>query len=227
MVRIRSVVLVTVALLLTAGAAFPGDIVTVPTANQLRQGQLDVAYYYIGLDAPPGAPENVQVQTFYLGVTDKLEVDVHRYDIDLIGGDTIVNATWSLLRETPVTPDVVIGGRNILGTQVGLDPRSDKTSWFVAAAKTLKLPAMGPPSIPIIRLHAGLGTKDYTLLGEDRHAGIFGGVQALLTPEIGAIALHDARDLITGLTYSPQDTGFTVKGGTFGDHWWVGLSWAK
>lgn len=227
MVRIRSVVLVTAALLLTAGAAFPGDIVTVPTANQLGQGQMDAAYYYIGLDAPPGAPENVQVQTYYLGLTDKLEVDVHRYDIDLVGGDTIVNATWALLRETPVTPDVVVGGRNILGTQVGLDPRSDKTSWFVTAAKTLKLPAMGPPTIPIIRLHAGLGTKDYTLLGEDRHAGIFGGVQALLTPEIGAIALHDARDLITGLTYSPQDTGFTVKGGTFGDHWWVGLSWAK
>lgn len=220
------VTLIALVLLTAAACSFAADIVTVPTANQLKQGQVDAAFYYIGLDwsAPP---ENVKVQTVYLGLSDRLELDLHRYDVDTAGSSTIVNATMLLMPETLVTPDVVIGGRNIGATEVGGDPRSDKTSWFVAAAKTLNLPAQGPPKIPIIRLHAGIGTKDYTLLGEDRHGGIFGGVQALLTPQIGAVALHDGQDLITGLTYSPEGTGFTLKGGTFGDHWWVGVSWAR
>jgi len=226
-IRISRLVIIALALSLAAGSAFAGDIVTVPTANQLKAGQLDAATYYIGLDMPPGAPESVEVQTFYLGLTDQLEVDLHRYDIDILGNATIVNASVALMRETLVAPDLVFGGRNIGGTDVGGVPNSDKRSWFLVAAKTLNLPADGAPKLPIIRLHAGLGTKDYTLLNEDRHKGLFGGVQMLLAPQIGLVALHDGRDVITGLTFTPKDTGFTLKGGTFGDHWWVGLSWTK
>ena len=212
---------------LLAGSSFAADIVTVPTANQLTQGQLDLAYYYIGLDWPNPAPQNVQVQTVYIGLTDKIELDAHRYDIDTVGDSTIINASMSLMRETTTMPDIVIGGRNIGGSKVGGAPDSDKRSWYLAAAKTLNLPEAGPPALPVIRLHAGLGTEDQTLLGEKRHDGLFGGVQVLLAPQIGAVALHDGQDLITGLTFSPEGTGLTLKGGTFGDHWWVGLSWAK
>lgn len=224
MIRVCGLTLVFCLLVISAFAA---DIVTVPTANQLKAGQMDIAYYYIGLDNPSGAPQNVQAQTLYVGVTDRIELDLHRYDIDLLGDDIIVNASVALMRETLVTPDIVIGGRNIGGTEVGGVPGSDKRSYFLCAAKTLNLPADGPPEPPIIRIHAGLGTKDHTLLGEDRHKGIFGGVQALLTPNIGLVVLHDSQDLITGLTYTPKNTAFTLKGGTFGDHWWIGLSWAK
>lgn len=220
-------VVATLLVVLLAGSCFAADIVTVPTANQLTQGQVDLAYYFIGLDAPNDKPQNVQVQTVYVGLTDTIELDAHRYDLDLLGDSTIINATMSLMRETATMPDLAIGGRNIGGSDVGGIPGSDKRSWFVTAAKTLNLPAAGPPALPVIRLHAGLGTKDQTLLGEKRHEGLFGGVQVLLAPQIGAVALHDGQDLITGLTYSPEGTGFTLKGGTFGDHWWVGLSWAK
>jgi len=218
---------IAIVLFLTSGVAFSADIVTVPTANQLKQGQVDLAYYYLGLDMPAAAPQNVQVQTVYVGLTDQIELDAHRYDIDKSGDATIINATLALMRETLTMPDIVVGGRNIGGTEVGNVPGSDKKSWFITAAKTLNLPAAGPPKLPIIRLHVGLGTKDHTLLGEDRHDGLFGGVQVLLAPQIGAVVLHDAQDLITGLTFSPKGTGFTLKGGGFGDHWWVGLSWAK
>ena len=227
MIRISKLVIIALALSLAAGSAFAADIVTVPTANQLKVGQIDAATYYIGLDVPPGKPDNVRVQTFYLGLTDQLEVDLHHYNIDILGDATIINASVALMRETLVAPDLVFGGRNIGGTDVGGAPDSDKRSWFLVAAKTLNLPAEGPPKLPIIRLHAGLGTKDYTLLNEDRHKGLFGGVQMLLAPQIGLVALHDGRDVITGLTFTPKDTGFTLKGGTFGDHWWVGLSWTK
>lgn len=226
MVRLTLMLIVVLAVLATA-CVFAADIVTVPTANQLKSGQFDAAFYYIGLDWQKPAPQNVMVQTVYLGLTDKIEVDLHRYDIDKAGQDTIINASYLLMSETMVMPDIVVGIRNATGTDVSGAPKSDKRSYYVAAAKTLKLPAGGPPALPIVRLHAGIGTKDYTLLGEDRHGGLFGGVQSLLTPEIGAVVLHDSQDLITGLTYTPKNTRLTMKGGTFGDHWWVGLSWAK
>lgn len=227
----KSFVLVVLVTTLAALAipAFAADIVTVPTANQLKAGQFDLAYYYIGLDLPPGAPENVQVQTLYIGLTNEIELDLHRYDVNNDKASTIVNASVSLLRETPTMPDVVVGARNILQedtTTYGWD--SNDMSYFICAAKTLNLPPSGPPALPIVRLHAGLGTADPSLLLEDRHKGLFGGIQAKLTPEIGLVVLHDATDLITGLTFSPKTLPqLTLKGGTYGDHWWVGLSYAK
>lgn len=223
----RVVGLVAMLVAIMCVSAFAADIVTVPTANQLKQGQVDLAYYYLGLDMPEAGPQHVNAQTIYVGLSDRLEVDLHRYDIDKLGDGTILNATWCVMRETAVTPDLVIGGRNITGEDVGGIPDSDKESWFIAAAKTLNLPVAGPPKLPIVRVHAGLGTRDHTLLNEDRHEGLFGGLQVLLAPQVGVVALHDGQDLITGVTFTPTNTGVTLKGGTFGDHWWVGISFAK
>ncbi|MBI2843773.1 MAG: hypothetical protein HYX78_10270 [Armatimonadetes bacterium] len=223
-------IVIIVAVLLAAGAAYSGDIVTVPTANQLKAGEIDVAYYYLGLDMPVGLPSSLQAQTVYIGLTDRIELDVHRYDPEkaLDKTSTIVNASLLILGETAVTPAIVIGGRNITGETTTNGPvDSDKRSWFISAAKNVTPMLPGGPKLPLVRLHASLGTKDWTLLGEDRHAGLFGGVQALLTPEIGAIALHDGQDLITGLTYTPKNRGLTIKGGGFGKHWWSGISYAR
>jgi hypothetical protein len=189
---------------------------------------MDLAYYYFSFDAPPGQAPSAQVQTICLGLTDQLEIDLQRYDIQGADPDTIVNATVSLARETQDAPDLVVGGRNIGASTVGGVPGSDRKSWFAAMAKTLETQygSRFGASV-VIRLHAGYGTRDHTFLDEDRHEGLFGGVQALLTPKVGAVALHDGQDLITGLSFSPQGTSLTLKGGTYGEHWWAGLSWAK
>ena len=217
--------------LIAVSAAYCADIVTVPTANQLKAGQIDLAYYHLGLDLPAPAPQSLEAQTVYVGLTDRIEVDVHRYDPekDLDKTATIVNATILLAAETAVSPAVVIGGRNLGGEKTTNNPAVDsgKRSWFISAAKNVTPMLPGGPKLPLVRVHASLGTKDYTLLGEDRHGGIFGGIQMLLTPQIGAVALHDGRDVITGLTFTPRDTALTLKGGTFGDHWWAGISYLK
>jgi hypothetical protein len=225
------VIAILVLTLVAVSAAYCADIVTVPTANQLKAGQIDVAYYYLGLDLPAGAPQSLQAQTLYIGLTDRVELDVHRYDPqkNLDKTSTIVNASVLLLPETALNPAVVIGGRNLGGEKTTNNPTVDskKKSWFISAAKNVTPMLPGGPKLPLVRLHVSLGTKDWTLLGESRHSGLFGGVQALLTPEIGAIVLHDGQDLITGLTFTPGDKGVTLKGGTFGKHWWVGISYAK
>jgi hypothetical protein len=215
-------------LAITGGAALAADIVTVPTANQLQAGEIDAAIYYISVDRgsliPPLQPldiDFVRVQTLYLGVTDEVELDVHRYDVDVAGSDTIFNATVVLQHEDLNRPGLVIGGRD-LSREYG------HASYFLSAAKTLNPPVAGPPTEPIIRLHLSLGTEDNTLFGEERHEGIFGGVQVLLrpaSPAVGVVALYDGQDVITGLTVVPEPGWPTVKAGTFGGHWWIGANY--
>jgi hypothetical protein len=230
MTKGRAVLLAVSLLLLAlgAGGAMAGDIVTVPTANQLRAGEADMAVYYISVDedslvaVPPGGIDFVRCQTLYVGLTDKVELDAHRYDVDGAPTvETIWNATVLLQEEDLKRPIVVVGGRD-------LSREYAHASYFVSAAKTLNPPVGGPPTKPIIRLHLSLGTEDNTLFGEGRHEGIFGGVQALLrpaNPAVGLIALYDGTDVIIGLTFVPQPGWPTLKGGTFGGHTWVGISY--
>ena len=207
-----------------AASVFAGDIVTVPTANQLKAGEFDVAGYYIGLDMPTGAPQHVTAETLYYGVTNDLEVDVHGYQVDKGKDYAVLIASYRLLAETATQPIVVIGGRNLTGTDSG--GGCDNRSYYLSAAKTLNPPGPGGPKWPIVRLHLSVGTADNTILGRNRHEGLFGGVQLRLSPKIGLVALNDSRDLITGLTFDPIKE-LTIKGGTYGTHWWAGISYAK
>jgi hypothetical protein len=225
-----------VALVAWSIPALAGDIVTMPTANQMGPGEVDVAQYYISFDYPPGpSPGHAYFTTMYVGVTDRIEVDVWYIDADKgIPNVTVLNATGLLLSERKGDPaDVVVGVRDIgddLERMFHPDAGFDR-GLFVAAAKTLNPPA-GPPSsanTPIWRLHLGVG--DELGLGTDpdlddaNQSGVFGGVQALITPQIGAIALWDGTDHIIGVTYTPDPKGPTYKGGVFGDHLWVGVNY--
>jgi len=213
---------------LGGGTVWAGDIVTVPTANQVKAGEIDVADYYIFVDndalieaIQPLDIDFVRAQTFYMGLTDEVEIDVHRYDVDVLGADTIFNATVLVLKEDMKKPNVVIGGRDLSNAY-------GKASYFVCAAKTLNPPVAGPPTKPIVRLHVSLGTEDNTLFAEGRHEGLFGGVQILFrpaNPAVGLVALHDGTDVITGLTIVPKPGWPTLKGGTYGGHLWVGASY--
>ena len=221
--RLLVVVASLLLVVLAAGAAPAGDIVTVPTANQLRAGEVDMAVYYIGLQDLP--MEFVRAQTLYVGLTDEIELDAHRYDVDPalpgIKPETIWNATYLVLAEDAKQPSLVIGGRDLSRTY-------GHASYFLSAAKTLNPPVAGPPTEPIVRLHLSVGTEDNTLLGEPRHEGLFGGIQAIVrpaSPMIGLVGLYDGQDIITGVTVVPEPGWPTIKGGTFGDHWWLGVSY--
>ena len=232
MTRLAVVLLVAaVALVAWSVPAPAGDIVTMQTANQMGPGEVDVAQYYITFDYPPGLPEHAALTTMYVGVTDRIELDVWYIDADEgFANVTVLNATGLLLSERKGDcADVVVGVRDIgddLEQMFG--PDFDR-GLFVAAAKTLNPPA-GPPSranTPIWRLHLGVGREVgfATDLDDMNKGGLFGGVQALVTPEIGAIALWDGTDDIIGVTYTPDPKGPTYKAGVFGDHMWLGVNY--
>jgi hypothetical protein len=206
------------------------DIVSMPTANQLKAGDVDLAAYYFGLDMPAGAPQNVNLETIGVGLTDRIEIDAYRADVDKDKTAAVVTGYFRLLSETPTNPDLVVGVKNIFGQETTNNPtlagKSGDRSYFLCAAKTVFLSqAAGRP--PLVRLHLSVGSADWTLFGEERHKGIFGGLQFLLRPDLGAVVENDGANWITGVTFMPKNTGLTVKGGGFGDHWWAGLAWRK
>lgn len=211
------------------GISLADDIVTMPTANQLKQGEVDVAVYYINTDFPKPMPQYVQYQTLYIGLTDKLELDIHRANVDNDKSSVVLVGSYKLLSETATTPDLVVGVRNFNGattTNTAAKEKSDDPSIFLSAAKTFFFkPTM--PGPPLVRVHLSIGSDDWTLFGEERHEGLFGGLQFLFTPCIGAVIQNDGQDTITGITIMPKNTGLTIKAGTFGDHTWVGLAWRK
>jgi hypothetical protein len=217
-------------MLALAMAAWADDIVTMPTANQLKAREVDVAAYYLDLKMPAGAPQFVQYQTLYLGLTDRIELDFHRADVNRDAKSVVTVLSVKLASEGPQTPDFVVGLRNVLGEKTTLNPdlrdKTGRRSVFATAAKTyfLKEGVQGPP---LARVHLGVGTADWTLLNEKRHEGPFGGVQFLIVPTVGAVVQWDGRDWITGLTIMPQQSGLTIKGGTYGDHRWYGVAFRK
>lgn len=222
--------LIAIAVLMLAGCACADDIVTMPTANQLKAGEVDVAAYYIKLDLPSGAPQYVNYQTVYMGITDRLELDAHISQVDNDRNSTVLVGSLKVLSETQALPDVVVGCRNLLGQATTNHPafkdKSRDRSYFVSAAKTFFADPT-KPGPPLMRAHLSLGTPDWSLMTEERHDGLFGGLQFLFRPEIGGVIQHDGQDLITGLTIMPKNTGLTIKGGTYGNHWWAGLALRK
>lgn len=224
--------LIVIALMMVAGCAIADDIVTMPTANQLKAGQVDAAAYYLKLDLPNnlGAPQHVHYEVLCIGLTNQFELDVHEAAVDRDRTSTVLVGSFKALSETKTLPDLVVGCRNLLGAATTNNPalkgKSEDRSYFVSAAKTFFANPM-KPGPPLVRAHLSLGTADWTLLGEKRHEGLFGGLQFLFHPEIGAVVEDDGQDLITGLTIMPKNTGLTIKGGTYGDHWWAGIAFRK
>lgn len=224
-------VIIAILVLASCGWVCADDIVSMPTANQLKAGEVDVAAYYFGLDNPAAAPQNVNLQTVNVGLTDRIEIDAYRADVDKDDDAVVFTGYFRLLSETPDKPDLVVGIKNLFGTETTTLPaikdKSGDRSYFLCAAKTFFLsPAV--PAPPLVRLHMGLGTADWTLFGAERHKGLFGGLQFLFMPDLGAVVQYDGQDTITGLSYMPKNTGLTIKGGTYGsDAWWAGLAYRK
>jgi len=149
--------LITVLLILISCTwCWADDVVSMPTANQLKAGEVDVAAYYFGLDNPPGGPQNVNMQALNVGLTDTIEFDVYRADIDTNKTAAVATVYYKLLSETPTPPDLVVGWKNIFGTQASnntpTDPNlaenSKDRSYFLCASQTVFLsPAVPAPPV--------------------------------------------------------------------------------
>jgi len=223
-------------LAMLSGCVVADDIVSMPTANQLKRGEVDLAGYHMSLDNPPvGLPQSAEYQTLYIGLTDWLEIDAHHVALDNNKESTVLVASVKVLSETNALPDVVVGCRNLGGTATletawwttpELIDKTKDRSYFLSTAKTFFCNPL-KPGPPLFRVHLSVGTPDWTLMGDRRHDGVFGGLQMLFSPTMGAVAQFDGENIITGITFMPKNTGLTLKGGSFGPHLWFGLAFRK
>ena len=201
----------------------------------LKRGEMELAYYHVDLDALAPQPESIQIQAYYIGVTNWLELYAQRMAVDKDMTSVVLVGSLRLMSETPTKPDLVFGCRNMGGTPTTNNPpfspinyraNSANQSYYLCAAKTFFFDhdAHGRPKPPLIRLHASLGTPNWTVGLAERQKGIFGGAQALITPYLGALALYDGQDMIAGAMIRSVNTGLELRAGKFGDRWYVGLA---
>jgi hypothetical protein len=199
------------------------SIITMPTADVAPPGVVNVAAYAVNfneLPPPPAAPSGMNVFIAYAGIAKNLELEANVY-AQKDGFDTLTffNLTYKVAEQTATMPQISVGVKNLLGEDLGngdVAPNDDPT-YFVALVKVLSGPAPGEPFKPVVRLHVGLGNN--------LHNGIFGGLQAMLTPQIGLALLSDAESTLISAAFKPSANSPTFKAGTLGDHTWMGIDY--
>jgi hypothetical protein len=208
------------ALALTAGvvsSSRAADIVTMPTANTLKAGQVQVAYYHLWLDyRAVGAPEHLGLGTIYYGATDRLQLDAWVTRPGRGSGSLVLNPSFVLVKESSSAPNIVVGAQDVANA---LDY---KTSAYLAMAKTITNSER--KLLPMVRLHLGAGTN--------MNHGVFGGLETTLYGPLGAVVTYsqndkilDNRHVIAGLTFTFPHMPVVLKGGVLGRHTWVGIAY--
>lgn len=217
------IVLVVAFVLIVQQMVLASSIITMPTADVAPQGLVNVAAYAVNfndLPDPPLAPSGMNVFIAYGAIAKNLEVEANIYD-QKDGFDTLTffNLTYKVVEQTATMPQISVGVKNVLGEDLGngdVAPNDDAT-YFVTAVKVITGPAPGEPFKPVVRLHLGLGNN--------LHNGIFGGIQAMVTPQIGLALLNDAESTLISAAYKPSANSPTFKAGTLGDHTWFGIDY--
>jgi hypothetical protein len=230
----RTFILIALLVVLSAGALMANDIVTMPTANLLKAGEIEVGGYYLKMDTPPGVTGCVKIETLYVGVTNQLEINAYNVNPDGDKQSTLFRINYKVLSEKACQPDVVIGVDNPFkeSTTYAKPPYaplnyaslSEKPSFYLCTAKTFPMTSKGFAG-PLVRVHLSAGTETYDILDSQRHSGIFGGLQFRITPQWGFVAEYDRRDLNTSLAYHVPGTQLALKVGTQGNIDWFGFAY--
>ncbi len=218
---------VCVATALSMGSASGYSIVNVPTANQAPLGEVNVAYYSMSVHDLPVSHKNIGI--VYATVAPRLELENTYIDINNgAKSQNVFNASYKLLAESKGNWDVVVGAKNIFSDDNSPDPDEQKTSYYLATAKTLNPPTPGEKWHSIYRVHVNYGTRE--------HRGLFGGLQVAITPRLGFVAMKFTNsgyaDLFFGNTseyavvYSLGKNAPNLKVGTLGKHDWAGVDYS-
>lgn len=123
-------------------------LLNTPSADVIQQGDFSLGYYHL----EHGAVANVN-----MGLLKNVEIGISSFDPD--GGSRLnrLNAKWSLIPETVVSPGLAIGVEDI-------SDKGERTAYIV-----------GSKALPMgFRVHYGVG--------DGRYDGIFGGIEKTINP---------------------------------------------
>lgn len=207
-----------VVLALTAGWA--KDIVSMPESTMMPPGGVELAYIYWDTDVP----EHANVGELFVGLTDRIELDIIHVDLSSPVNDSVTEANLyvKLLDEVPnKQPALVVGATNITGSdwlptsEAGPPDGDTRVSPFIVAGYTLRVPKHGPPSWddPAVRLQVGAGANYH----EDQFFGI---LQIAFTPNVVAAFQH-YQGVPGYLVGYQSEKGWGVHWGTLGEQPWL------
>ncbi|MCX7598219.1 MAG: hypothetical protein N2512_05055 [Armatimonadetes bacterium] len=215
----RCVALVGVLSLMLTGA-WAKDIVSMPESTMMKPSEVELAYIYWDTDIP----EHANVGELFIGLTDRIELDVIHVDLSCPVNDSVTEANLyvKLLDEVPgKQPTLVVGATNITGAdwlpseEAGPPDGDRRISPFLVAGYTIRPPKLGPPSWndPAVRLQLGVGANYH----EDKPFGI---LQIAFTPHIVA-AIQNYQGSPGYLVGFESGKGWGIHVGTLGDNPWV------
>lgn len=146
------------------------DSLNMPTGNAMKPGTSELNFIYVTQPLKVNRAGQVKVDDMryvklFTGVTDRLQVDVDYLDIAHADSYGILNAYYTVFKETPEHPSLVVGGTNLTGsdwlggTDFGGNPDYDDPSFFALGAYNLAKPAKPSWKTPLVRLHLGWGNN--------------------------------------------------------------------
>lgn len=167
-----------------SGAAFAAPslngstgLIDTPNADVVQQEEFSLGYYKL---------EHGTATNLNIGLINNLEIGVSSYDPD--GGSRLnrLNAKWSLVPETVVTPGLAIGVEDI-------SDQGERSAYIV-----------GSKALPMgFRIHYGVGSG--------RYDGVFGGIEKTINP-IGVLTGDDAFPATTLIAeYDGEDVNLGAR----------------
>ncbi len=213
----RNIWLTLIALALTA-PLMAMDSLNMPTGNSQAAGNAEMNFILVTQDRKVDLGGNVKMDDMrysklFVGVTEKLNIDLVNVDIKDAANHTIGNVYYTLAREKMERPSLLVGVTNITGenwlggVEYNGNPDNDDPSPFAVGAKTIRKPA-GKPSLsdPMIRVHLGYGTKFH---GDQ----FFGQIQVKVHPKFVAVA-QEYKSMPTYIGTVQLADNLQISGGT-------------
>lgn len=215
-----------IALPLLVALAIPAcamDSLNMPTGNAMKPGTSELNFIYVNQlrkTNPAGQikMDDLRYVKLFTGVTDRLQLDVDHVDIAHADNYTVLNAYYTVIKETPDHPSLIVGAWNLTGADwlggrdFGGNPDYDDPSFFALGAYNLAKPKKPTWKTPLVRLHLGWG--------EGWHdEELFGALQLKFDPRIAAV-IQNYKSMPTyiatyQLTDDLQVSAGTMDGNTF------------
>lgn len=181
----------------------PTGLIAIPSADTLREGKVSLGYYKL---------DGARTGNFNMSVTNRMEVGVAGLQYDNRNRDYLVNAKFSILPETILTPGLAAGILDVAN-------KKERTAYAVASK-----------ALPFgFRLHAGVGNG--------RYDGAFAAIEKVINPQpiltgnnvfpaTTLIAEYDGKDFNYGARLSVVP-GLKLDAGWRHDSTYFGISFTN
>ncbi|MCE5322206.1 YjbH domain-containing protein [bacterium] len=180
LIAIAAMAMMSLASGLAAAPAYPGytGLIFTPTADTLNMGGVNFGASYLSSD---------DIDTSYfsanIGIINGFEVGAALLDPDEGDNDTILNAKYSVLKETFATPGIAFGVSD-LTDEIDVTP-------YVVVTKTLDI-----PKLTLHQIKGSIGFGDGTL------DGVFAGLSAVISDNLTLMTEYDTDNLNIGLQFA-------------------------